>query len=44
VERMRQADIAKVMGISVSAVEKHLARAAVHLARTAEDLRQSCVI
>jgi len=37
VERMRQADIAKVMGISVSAVEKHLARAAAHLAHRALD-------
>jgi RNA polymerase sigma-70 factor (ECF subfamily) len=33
VECMRQADIAGIMGISVSAVEKHLARAIAHLAR-----------
>jgi RNA polymerase sigma-70 factor (ECF subfamily) len=37
VEHMRQADIAKVMGVSVSAVEKHLARAAAHLAHRAAD-------
>jgi RNA polymerase sigma-70 factor (ECF subfamily) len=31
VERMRQRDIASAMGISVSAVEKHIARASAHL-------------
>jgi RNA polymerase sigma-70 factor (ECF subfamily) len=31
VERMRQRDIASTMGISLSAVEKHIARASAHL-------------
>jgi DNA-directed RNA polymerase specialized sigma24 family protein len=30
---MKQADIAKLMGISVSAVGQHLAKALAHLAR-----------
>jgi len=33
VEKMRQAEIAKRLGVSVSAVEKHVIRAAAHLAR-----------
>ncbi|MBC7166365.1 MAG: sigma-70 family RNA polymerase sigma factor [Phenylobacterium sp.] len=33
VEKMRQAEIADRLGISVSAVEKHVVRAAAHLAR-----------
>jgi RNA polymerase sigma factor (sigma-70 family) len=36
VEQMKQREIAKAMGISVSAVEKHLARALSHLARHAD--------
>lgn len=32
-EQMKQKDIARVMGISVSSVEKHLVRAVAHLAR-----------
>ncbi len=34
-EQMKQADIAEMLGISVSAVEKHFARALAHLARFA---------
>ena len=34
-ERMKQADIAAMFGISISAVEKHLAKALAHLARHA---------
>jgi RNA polymerase sigma factor (sigma-70 family) len=37
-EQMKQADIARMLGISVSAVEKHLARALAHLARHASRL------
>jgi RNA polymerase sigma-70 factor (ECF subfamily) len=35
-ERMKQAEIADMLGISVSAVEKHLAKALAHLARYVE--------
>ncbi len=35
VERMRQAEIAAMLGISVSSVEKHLVKALAHLARRA---------
>jgi RNA polymerase sigma factor (sigma-70 family) len=34
-EQMKQAEIAAMLGISVSAVEKHLAKALAHLARVA---------
>lgn len=33
-ENMKQADVARLLGISVSAVEKHLVRAVAHLAST----------
>lgn len=40
-EKMKQADIARLMGISVSAVGQHLAKALAHLAqRTVPDERR----